>query len=123
MSKHNLETSFNPEISNNIGEQLKVANLTSKTGTKVSKLREKLDEARVILDTLDVADTVEVAKEKVKGILNKLYGGHNLEKQYGYLSRKRSTMDVVTQAYNVVASKEESYSKQRETLEDELAGI
>lgn len=111
------------EISNNIGELFQDQVKSTKQGAKIEKMKNGIAEAKLILDSLDMNDTVEVAKEKSMQMLRVLYKGHNLTKQIGYLSQKRTTLDVITQAYNNILMKQNSLEKAETTLEEDMAGI
>ena len=105
-------TNTDKEVSNNLGELLKEVNLQSKDGKKIQKLKESVTEGKKILKTLDMADDIDEAKTKVKSLLVLMYKGHHLIKQMGYLDRKKTTADVVTQAFYIMASKTDSFEKQ-----------
>lgn len=113
---------MNDNNMNNMGDLLKIYAETSKEGKKLQALKEKIDKGKVILDGLDVKDTISDAKEKVKPLLVMMYTKHNLEKQYSYLEQKRTTVDVVTQAYYIILSKQDQYDKAFKALQDELQG-
>jgi hypothetical protein len=111
------------DIGNNIGEILRKEKAQSKEGQKLEKQRSNLDEAKILLKTLDLSDPLEKSKEKAKGIINALYSGKSLEDQYNYLSRKRSTTEVITQCYNIVTSKMEWYEKNLDEFNQEIEGL
>ena len=111
------------EVSNNVGELLKKAKLETKEGKKLQQMEEAIERGKEFLKTLNLSDSVNEAKEKVKNLLQIMYKGHNFTKQIENLNKKRSTAEVVSQAFYAVASKSKSYDKLKDKLESELEGI
>lgn len=107
---------------NNMGDLLKIYSETSPAGKKLQALKTKIDTGKNILKSLDMTDDINIAKDKVKELLVLMYSTHNLEKQYGYLDRKKTTTDVVTQAYYIILSKEDQYDKAFSALQEDIQG-
>ena len=116
----NDSVNFDKDISNNVGEQLKRANLETKKGTKLQKDKELIDAGLVMLRDIDPTDSKETANAKMIGFLKHFYKGHHLEKQAGYLAKKRTTMDIISQGYYIIVSKQDQYEKSVRILEEEL---
>ena len=95
---------------------------TSKEGKKLERQRAQIDEAKLILPTLDMTDSLDASKAKVKSMLEILYFNNQLVNQNSYLTKKRTVLDVVSQAYNIIASKEEFYEKNYADMLNRLEG-
>jgi len=117
-----LDTNTPREISNNLGDMFKKSKVETKSGNKLTKLRSNLDLAREVLKTVSLDEPYEITKAKVQNLLSFLYTGHHLEKQYGYVDRKRTVTELVTQAFLVVASKEDAYEKAKQVFDAEMSG-
>jgi hypothetical protein len=123
MNETDNSINIDKEISNNIGEQFKRANLESKQGTKLSRLKDSIDAAKLCLDKITLEDDIEQTREKVKALLTNLYSGRNLKNQFDYLQRKKTVLEMVTQAFSVVVAKQDAYDKAKSTFEQELEGV
>lgn len=110
------------ELKNNMGDVLKAYAENSKEGKKLQRQKEILDEAKLTLKSLDLNDTLDVAREKVLSMLTKMYTRHHLEKQVSYLNNKRTTQEVISQAYYTVLGKQEQYEKAVEKMKREFEG-
>ena len=110
------------DIGNNLGELFKKEKVESKSGTKIRVQKENLDEAKLLLKALDMSDNIETAKTKAKEIVKALYTGKSLVDQFGYLDRKRSTKEIVSQMYSIFINKQEWYEKNLEVFTQEMEG-
>ena len=104
---------------NTLGDVFKEQVVHSKEGKKITKLKEQLEESKVILKSLVETDTVDEAKAKVVVMLKVLYSRHHLENQMGYLAKKRTTPEVMKQAYNNYLMKSESLDKMERKLTED----
>jgi hypothetical protein len=107
-------------INTNLGEQLKKFKLDSKASKKITAQKEKIDEAKVIIKELDLTDDFATSSETLTRFLSVLFEGHHLIRQMGYIKNKRTTLELVTQAYHVLASKEEQYEKNLDHFNEEM---
>ncbi len=112
----------NNELTTNLGELFKTDVQGLKSKDKFTKIQDQIDEAKPFLKTLDPDGEILEEKEKVKSIINCLYTGHNLVRQYKYLKDKKTVMDVLSLGFHTVASKEESLQKAKNDWQAEIDG-
>ena len=110
------------DLKTNMGEVLKDYMENSKEGKKLQKQKQMIEDAKEILKTLDHNESFEIVKEKVLSLLTKMYRGHHLENQVSYLNKKRTSIELVQQAFYVVIGKQDQYEKSRRKLEEEFEG-
>lgn len=103
---------------NNLEDIFKDYAQDSKEGKKLKAQRGALDEAKEILKTLDMAEAVEVTRPKVEALIKLLYTRNHLITQFKYMNNKRTTQELVQQAYYAVLGKEEQYDKSLKTLRE-----
>ena len=122
VSKESAKSATSHDFGNNIGELFKKEKVESKSGQKVTKQKAAIEEAKIILKTLDMSEDIESTKTKAKEIIKILYSSRGLQDQFSYLDKKRSTQEIVTQCYNIVTSKMEWYEKNLSEFESEIDG-
>jgi len=110
----------NKEISNNLGEELEIANLSTKFGSKLSKLTEEIEDGKKILKNIVDLDDRDTVRNQVELLINTICTGSHKRKQLEYLEKKRLPIEMLTQAYNLVINKQEALDKVKTTLKQNL---
>lgn len=103
---------------NNLEEVFKDFALDSKDGQKIKTQKENIDKAKVLLKTLDMTEPVEVTRPKVEEVIKLLYTKNHLITQFKYMRNKRTTQELVQQAYYAVLGKDEQYEKSLKILRE-----
>ncbi len=101
----------NTELGTNLGELFKDQIKTTKMGSKVETKKEEIKELTKQVKSMDMTDTYEVSRAKLKAILEFMYTGNDLGRHYSYLDQRTTTQGNIEYAYNLIMSKEESLRK------------
>ncbi len=92
----------------------------SKAGRKLDTQKVAIAEAKVLLKTLDEKETLDETKAKVENIIKLLYVRNHLVTQFKYLNNKRTTQEMVAQAYYAIIAKDEQYEKSLRKLHEKF---
>lgn len=104
----------------NLSDVLQGLATTSKAGKKLQVMEENIKEAKVILKTLDETETLTETKQKVESIVNLLFVRNHLVTQYKYLNNKRTTQEMIAQAYYAIIAKDEQLEKSQRKLREKF---
>ena len=104
----------------NLGDALQGLTTTSTAGKKLVAQKENIKEAKVLLKTLDETETLDETKVKVESIINLLFVRNHLVTQYKYLNNKRTTQEMIAQAYYAIIAKDEQYEKALKRLQEKF---
>ena len=110
----------NKEISNNLGEELEIANLSTKFGSKLSKLTEEIEDGKRILKSIADLDDKDIVYNQVKLLIGTICTGSHKRKQLEYLEKKSTPIEMLAQAYNLVINKQEALDKVKTVLKQNL---
>ncbi len=118
-AKESQQSVTQHDFGNNMGELFKKSTLETKQGKKIKEQKEAIETAKLLLKELHLTDSFDVSKIKTLNIINILYTGKPLENQIRYINDKKTTEELVSQAFYAVVNKQEWYQQSKSMLDAE----
>ena len=100
---------------NNLGDAI-IAKDQIKVKTKIQEKEEEYAKIVQGVKSIKQTDTLDAAKLKLKSVIETLYKGHHLVNNMSYLAKKRNTLEVINQGYNILHMKGSQLESLKETL-------